>query len=442
MINKLDLEAYKFVNKLSKFKLPDNYNAKTEKTDLKGINKIADLGEVSNFCIEEFDEDSYLTKRKFKDINGELIGLDTLDFSEFILFITKYFDNSFFTDNCDFKTLLNLSFEWLIEVYKNKKGFENLSSFLIDNINSLKKEYHFYFKIESIAIEDTIYIGNTVIKSFDNDEINQLYNQLSEYNPEKTLDYFKGFYDKHFNSINAFIKVNSIENRAKEIAFQEAELAIDVLKCFCVNYSSEPLIQMFELDYRFQKSNGANYFYMPKGDILESTLQHKAFSGVVPIQINSEYIKIAENKGLKSFSEFIKNKIKTELYHITIDLIKQLSSIVSTRDNYDKIIKIISLFESIIVPKNSANSRGESLLKKKIIPKLLTRENDKVLFNKIIRNHYELRDKYLHNFVFLPINKKELYMLMDFQILFILKIIELNKEYNTLSEALSYFEIL
>ena len=442
MINKLDLEAYKFVNKLCQFTLPDNYNAKTEKTDLKGINKIADLGEVSNFCIEEFDEDTYLTKRKFKDINGELIGLDTLDFSEFILFISKYFDNSFFTDNCDFKTLLDLSFEWLIEGHKYKKGFENLSSYLIDNINSLKKEYHFYFKIESIAIEDTIYIGNTVIKFFNNDEINQFYNQLLDDNPEKTLDYFKDFYNKHFNSINAFIKVNSVENRAQEIAFYEVELAIDVLKCFCCQYSTEKLFQIFDLDYRFKQESKAKYLFLPNGNINDCTFQIENLGGVLPIEITKTFLKNAELNGLKLFSDFIKLKRNTNLYHNTIDLIKQFSNIISTFNNYEKVVKAISLFESFCVPKGSSKSNGETHLKKKIVPKLIQNEKEQETLKKLIRQHYEIRDRFLHNYFQDPsLNKKDLTLLLEYQRLFILKIIELNKQFDTLSEALTYFDI-
>jgi len=164
------------------------------------------------------------------------------------------------------------------------------------------------------------------------------------------------------------------------------------------------------------------------------------FGGMVPVQLTDEFMKLAETKGLSKFSEFAKNRRDTELYFLTIDLIKQLSAIVSTHDNYEKTVKAISLFESICVPKNSTQAKGETYLKKKVIPKLFSNHDSATLI-KLLRQHYKIRDKYLHNYIHLPLNKTDLAIFLEYQRFFILKVIELNNRFITLSEMLNYLEI-
>ena len=273
MGNEIDVEAFKFVEKLSIKSVPGQTKGfKGKKTDLKGLGDVIELGEVSNFGFEEFDEETYLTKRKFKNIEGNLVGLETKEYSEFKELVLKIFYSPFFSNRSDLKTLLDVSFEWLLEIYKFKKTDKNLTSFLIDKIESLTQEFYFYFKINALTIEKSITIGNAEIMFFNENTIVQHYNKFKESRPEKTFEEFKDVYKNNFDSINAFVKVKSVLNHANEIAFREAELAIDVLKCFCTYYSTEKLVQMFELDYRFHQNGSAIYLYMPDGNIKESTI--------------------------------------------------------------------------------------------------------------------------------------------------------------------------
>lgn len=441
MTNEFDVEAFKFVEKLSEKEIKKPKTSKDDiKPELKGFGQIIDLGEVSNFGFEEFDEDTYLTKCKFKNVNGKLVGLETAQYSELKEFILKIYDIIPFFQKCDFKTLLESTFEWLLDVYKNQQARINLLPFLKDKIDSLSKEYHFYFRIKALTIEDKITIGNVVFTFFTENEIVDLYSNTKESNPDRTFEEFKSIYKDYFGAITAFVKIRGVLERANEIAFREAELAVDVLKLFCCNYSTEKLIQMFEVDYRFTQGSSTQYLQLPNGNIKDSTIQLKNLSGNVHVQLGNDFIEKAEIVGLKKFSQFIKVKKNTELYFITIDLIKQLSVIISTHDNYQKTVKSISLFESFCVPKNSSQAKGETILKKKVIPKLFSVKDTETLSG-LIRKHYEIRDKYLHNYIQLPLNKKELAILLEYQRFFILKIIDLNQQFVSLDDILAYFDI-
>ena len=255
MTNDLNTEAFSFIEKLSVIVPHSNPTKEKKVSQLKGIGEIIELGEVSNVGFEEFDEDTYLTKRKFKDIDSKLIGFETKEYSKFKEFVIKLLDNSLFSNKCDLTTLLDLCFEWVLNVYKTKKANTNLTDFLIDKIDSLTKEYHFYFKIKGLAIQNPITIGNATIKFFSEDEILQYYNKFKESKPDNTIQEFKEIYSLNEDTIHAFIKVKGVLNRANEIAFREAELAIDVLKCFCSHYSTEKFIRIFDIDYRLQQGS-------------------------------------------------------------------------------------------------------------------------------------------------------------------------------------------
>jgi hypothetical protein len=440
MTNEFDIEAFKFVEKLIVKEAKKEEIRRGLKPEFKGLGKIIDLGEVENFGFEEFDEDTYLTKRKFKDVEGKLIGLDTNEYSEFKDFILKIYKDISIFQKCDFKTLIDCSFEWLLNVHKNQQASINLLPFLTDKISALTKEYHFHFRVKALVIESKIAIGNSLFTFFNDNEISDLYSSIKKSDPNSTLEEFKRVYNDYLDSITVLVKVKGVLERANEIAFREAELAIDVLKLFCCSYSTERLIQMFEIDYRFTQGSSTQYLQLPNGEIKDSIIQLKNLSGNVPIQLTNDFIRKAEIVGLNKFSQFIKEKRDTELYFITLDLIKQLSIIISTYNNYEKTVKSISLFESFCVPKNSTKAKGETILKKKIFPKLFSK-NDTERLSELIRKHYEIRDKYLHNYIQLPLNKKELAILLEYQRFFILKIIELNREFVSLADILEYFDI-
>lgn len=440
MANDFDLEAFKFVEKLIEKKVERSEKSEKGFTKLKGLGKIIDLGEVSNLGIEEFDEDTYLTKCKFKEINGKLIGLDTAHYSELKEFLLRIYGDVTFFKDCDFETLLDCAFKWILETYKCQKANSNLLTFLKDEIEALSKEYHFYFQIKALAIEDEMQVGNVEFTFFDEREILQLYESAKGAKVERSLEEFKSIYKNHFDSVNAFVKVKGVLARANEKAFREAELAVDVLKLFCCYYSTERLIQMFDLDYKFIRGSSSQYLRVPNGNIKDSTIQIENLSGNVPVKLTKDFIQKANAVGLNVFSQFIRNKNETELYYIIVDLIKQLSAIISTHNNYEKTVKSISLFEGFCVPKGSGQAKGETILKKKIVPKLFSTKDTEIL-NGLIRKHYEIRDKYLHNYIQLPLNKRELAVFLEYQRFFILKIIDLNNQFASLAQILAYFDI-
>ncbi len=153
-----------------------------------------------------------------------------------------------------------------------------------------------------LQIEDPIAIGNALITFFNENTVKDYYDNFSANSPGKTIEEFKSMFSFSPHSIKAIVKVNKHESIAEMDAFKEAELAIDVLKCFCFTYSLDSIVAIFDLDYRANKTDTASYIKMIAGDISQSTLHIKRLNGIVPIRITNSFIKNAERLGLNEFS--------------------------------------------------------------------------------------------------------------------------------------------
>jgi hypothetical protein len=436
----INTEIFKFVEKVEQ-REPTPNDAPDKKVDLKGNEPIIDLGEVQNFCMEQFDEFDYSIIAKFKGMDGKMIGLNKENFIEFKTLVSSLLFEEPFSTLCDLEFLIDKSFNWLIDVYVKKKAELSLSAYLLDQVNEFAIDHHLFFKITPLSIEEHFDIGNVKITFFKEEQILQYYQDFLINKPETSLEEFKEIYKHNFDGINAHIKIKGVLTKAEEIAKRKVELAIDVLKCFCIEYAVDRLVQVFDLDYKLQSAGRATFLDLPNGEIKKSTLQIRNYGGIAPIDLSLERIKNLEIKGLQTFSSFIKHSKDNELYDEITIFITQLASIAAAQDNYEKVVKAISLAESILVSK-SGSGKAKGLTKiKKVIPLIINDLGEQELLVNCFVKHYEIRDKYLHHYIRLPLDKSQLIYLLKFERLLILNLIELNKTFETINQIHEYFDI-
>lgn len=439
MNHDFDIQAFTFVERIKPFDKPPK--AEVSSASLKGMSTI-DLGEVKDFKITEFDEEDYSEKRRYADVNGKMVGLNEEDFRKFSNLVQQLMEDEYFQKNCTFSFLLDVAFEWLLDVYKNRKAEMTLTDFIYQEVQSSTRNHCFYFKIDALAIEEPFKVGNGEIMYFTESETLNYYEESKKKKDRATLQEFKIDFGKFFDSINMSVRTSGVYERAKEIAFYDAELAMDVLKCFLTPHSVDKYVAICDLDFRHVKSGSGLTLNIPNNNIIESRIELKNHHGVVPCQIDKKFISWANSKGLPIMSKFISTKKNDDLYIEIRSLIRQLSEICSTKNNYEKIVKAISLLESIAIPESSGKAKGEKRIKDKIIPKIVSSDEDNELVHKAIRAAYLIRDKYLHNYVLLDINRKNLQYLLEFARLFIIKLIKLNDNLKTIEEIHKHFELI
>jgi hypothetical protein len=92
--------------------------------------------------------------------------------------------------------------------------------------------------------------------------------------------------------------------------------------------------------------------------------------GAHPIIIDSPRLDRLQQQGLKKLSDFIGHKTELESYHAVARAIQTQGDISSTRNLHERTTKIVSLFESLIIPENSPKAKGLTLIKSNVLPAL------------------------------------------------------------------------
>jgi hypothetical protein len=440
MSTDIDIEAYNYIDKVQQHISSKEHSTENAKLFGAGTTPIATFDEVSNFSITEFDEDDFSTKTRYVDVDGKMLGLNSENYSKLVSLITPLLETNF-KSKCDLKFLAENAFNWIIETYRKQKAGYNLTAYLTDRIAEETREYHFYYRVSAVAIERPIEIGNVLITYFSDDEILDYYNAFNDKNPGKTLGEFKKLHSHIFKSVVAHIKVKSVDSIAETISLKEVELAVDILKCFCFTYSLNKLNAIPDLDFRINSHQIASYWSLVDGDINQSNLRLKRFGGIAPMNLTDTFIRKAGKIGFNTFSEFIKSKSDNELYFDIIELIKQYAAIISTNDNYEKVVQAISLLENIVIPKDAkGKGKGHNRVKK-VISKLINNVTEQELLNRHCTDIYKVRNRYLHNYDKLPFEKDALKRLLFFELKIIHSLIQLNKHMQTMDDVLVYFEI-
>lgn len=125
-------------------------------------------------------------------------------------------------------------------------------------------------------------------------------------------------------------------------------------------------------------------------------------------------------------SSFSKERKDDELDIKIIEMIKLLAIAASGHDRHEKVIKCISLFESISIPEGNPKAKGLTLFKK-VTEKLIPNHELKAIQD-IGFEMYNVRDKLMHNNIRWPFEAFDLLCFMDFMCVFIINTINFSNK--------------
>jgi hypothetical protein len=438
-MDSLDTSIFQFVPRLKEHKAPISED--TAIPMLKGSERIIDLGPVSNLAYTTINPDDHSLTSKYIDVNGTMIGLNDEDFRDLKGLLEPLLEQTIFGRYADIGFLVENTFDWIIEVYRLQKATMNLIPFLSERLDAVLKDYHFYFRIRPVEIEEKLVIGEGEIGYFRSEMIEEYYRNFVQVKPGTTFQAFQKLYGDHFTGIHVHLKIKGVPERAEALARRKAEQIVDVLKCFCVDYGIQDYYQVFDLDYRLPANGAASILRLADGKIEKSEMLFRNVDRMVPIQLTKLEVEKFNVRGLSEFSNFLVHIEMNELSELILNSIHLLSTIISTPNPYEKVVKAISFIENIVIPKD-AQGKAKGLTRvKKIIPQITSNQIDIDRITGAIFRAYTIRDKYLHNYVQLPLEKETLFYLMEFERAVVLKLIRLSKRYTTISEIYQIFGI-
>jgi len=436
-IDEINNSAFRFVGNLVPFKgQPETVTEENKNLRGDGTEMILDLGEIDNFEINPISPIDGKLNSKYRSVKGRIIGIDENGFIEFAAMIENIQQLPAFFAKCDFNFLVQNTFDWIIDIYINGRAPIMLIDYLREKIENESKEHTLYFRIDGIQMEDDFAIGNCQITFISDQSIEGFINSYLQKKEAVNIDEIRTGY-QIMKGVNIKASITSTSDNAKNICLREAELSMDVLKCFLGGYSLNQYYAIPDLEHRKNGAARLSYWVFAS-EVVPSAPDFKNLGGFIALPIDNAFIAEAKKRGIEIFSNFIKKKFTDSLYSEITDAIQRFAKIISTSNNYEKVVKAISLLEGCILERsNKSNGNGEGKIKKYVLPKLTT--NQIQIFEKSIRKAYHVRNLYVHNSTEIPLNEQDLWVLLEIVRLFIIKLINLHESGKRQFETIQDF---
>ncbi len=435
--SEINTEAYNLINLITEEKINTNKN-KQKPDDIIGDSKGINIGEVQNLKIIQADLYGNVVARYIPQNNNK-IGFNVENYKQLKSLCSEIHSIQSISKFADKKFIETIIFDWIMEIYLSKQAKNELLTYIKSCIEIEFDLFTFYYKIECLEISQPILIGDVKIDRIQKNLLDQQYN-LENTNKPIDRNEFNKRYKDFLNKPIASVQIKAIKNSSEKLSRKKIELALNAIKCFLYKESIQSSIKIFDVDFLFRNLSFSNYLFHSNKNNEHLNIGLRREDGSLPTSINKNILNRLNIDGFDKVCEFLELQEKNELSYFIEDSINSLGEIISTRDWYERVIRIISFFENIIVPKSNTKSNGERYLKRYVLCKLVNKDSEKI--KPLIRHLYDTRDKYLHNRILKPIDINELYQTQKLCLIFLLQLIELNKKHSSIDEVLHYYGII
>lgn len=316
------------------------------------------------------------------------IGYGEDDYKKFKKLVKTVHKSKEINDLVTLGFLEEVMFEWVIQVYSTKQAGKNLSDYIIESVKESLVNQVYCFPVVNLEIASVINIGRVQIKHFTKED----FDQLSESYKGEGESPYEVIREEYQGMVVASLPVHGEPNRGEEIALRECLLAMDVFKICSPTLQVPDLKLNFDIDIRAKQQKEARVIAHPLNslDPFEVTLKNLS----VPIPINPEY-----RQNIKPYfdvlSSFIKQPKDNELTSLILNAIKNFADALSNNDLNKRIVEIFSVFESLILPSESAPIQ-DSLVK--YGTKIITKDtNERIFLKGLIKEMYGVRSAMVHH---------------------------------------------
>lgn len=375
-------------------------------------------------------------------LKQEEIIIDETDYNEFKLLVEQFLNIAFVNRTADFKFIAKAVFDWMIDLHIKKTADMELYDSVISNIEKQVKPQHFNFIIKALKIQTQFQIGNCHFHQLTKEDSLKIFKHSSteaaknghDMTPEEWDQMFDSFIDTPLASVAVF----GVNSKCIELAKREIRLSVNSLKCFLFPEMLNRTTSVFDVDF--------DYRVYEKVEYLSHAGRFRNVSFNVELPMNRQPICIGRaeferlmHDGLFLLHQFILSKRNTELYYELENAIIQFGSLSNFSNLYERIINLISFFETLIIPKNNLRAKGETILKNNVIPKLQIGNQDEMRI--YVRRIYDIRDRYVHNRIELAIDMESFYNVTLCGLIFLLYCVDQISPMNTLEDLHHHFNI-
>jgi hypothetical protein len=385
----------------------------------------------------ELDDDDSISKI-YKTIDGNRYGFDDHVYPTFVKFTYILATLPIFSKHASHKFLLEETFDWIIESSRAGKIAFGLITHLQNRLDGEIETFTFHFPVLNLHIEKSFEIGKTKFQYFTKEYFDEYWNQILVKKQSKRD--FDGLFNKYCGRVFISSTTQAESNKAMELAFHDASLAMDVLRFY------SPAVAMPTRAFKVDLEKRININF--RSDHLTETtkggrqIKLSMSANNEPYFFNEELYIHAQSGGLILFSDFIKNKKSDKLYRLILHSITFYSFALTIPDFHLRISQIIMVIEGLLLEDGWVNGMQEKV--KRRVRKLFTQEgtNDSLRINSTLSSMYKVRHAITHKGNRLYIDESKFRDLQIIAVETLKKVIILNQKFRSKEDLIKHIESL
>jgi hypothetical protein len=376
-------------------------------------------------------------------LENEEIVIDESDYMHFKLLVEQFLSIEYINRIADYKFIVKVTFDWMIELYIKNVAAMELYDFVINEIEKATKKRHYDFIIKALEIQTPFQVGNCHFHQLSESDSLKIFEttsaEASKNDRDLTLENWNKMFKSFVNTPLATVNVFGVDSKCVELAKKEIRLSVNSLKCFLFPKMLRSGIDSFNVDFDYRVVDKVQY--LRHSGSFHNIGYHVEFpTNSQPISIGQVELAKMMKDGLLLFHQFIISKRNSEIYYEIENAIIRFGSLSSFSNLYERIINLISFFETLIIPKNNYKAKGETILKNNVIPKLNVGKQEEMRAN--IRRIYDIRDKYVHNRIELAIDVESFYSVTLCGLVFLVHCINESSSMKSIEDLHVHFNIV
>ncbi len=293
------------------------------------------------------------------------------------------------------KLLIDLIFEWIANFYTGKTGL-SMCEYVLPKCEEKIIRSELWFPVHRTLIEKEIPIGKIVFKVITKQMIDDWQSALEPHiigNKEQAQVRF----DKDRENLQGFaaatMEVEAEPERAFEIAFDEAEKAISLLRFYTGSAFYPRLVSHCVL---LGREHYEGYTLLKVNDGRIQGYSEQSLDRNSPFtKISSEAVEENFQHGLKELSALLTKDNRTEFEEELLNAVIQYSKSCLAKDISDKLIYILVALESILLKDNNEPIQ-KNIGERMAVLFGQTMEQRKLIIKNVLQT-YGLRSSFIHH---------------------------------------------
>ncbi|MGB2867281.1 MAG: hypothetical protein WBD36_02425, partial [Bacteroidota bacterium] len=284
------------------------------------------------------------TSRFFPTPKGS-IGLVASDYSSFESLVEQIANRSEIKPLLSNRYVADTLFHWFEGRYIGKlSSSDPFVSFLLNSAETDIKNHRVAIPLSNFVIEKSFTLGNVLFDFYTSDFFDNVEKTLTQRNPRRALDDMKRLRQEYQGVVFAITKVNAEQERCIEVATEETEKALAVLRFFSPTMFWPQIRSYFgRLGHSAVPTN--NYWVFDDGQIPE-VVQQLGERGQFNLTVETEFLELIKQAGLDSFGELISNPNPNDFEQLFLNSLFILSKSVTSTDFQDKIVFALASLET------------------------------------------------------------------------------------------------